>query len=225
MLPTHHARRIPLMSETLSSPPAHLAPWDARAARALVRPLQHTWVTPNHLTTVRLVCGLVALSAFTRGSYGWMNAGALLLVVSNILDHTDGELARLSGKTSRLGHWYDLASDALITSLLFPCIGAGVGVRSQATLNLSPLLLGTIAGVSVALIILLRMRIEAVGGKGASQQASLGGFQTEDILYLVPLVTLCSGASALLLAAAIGSPLYALWVIFDYRRRKRGTVR
>lgn len=212
------------MSEAVPSPPAHTAPWDARAARALVRPLRHTWVTPNHLTTVRLVCGVAALTAFTRGGYGGMNTGALLLVVSNILDHTDGELARLSGKTSRLGHWYDLASDALITSLLFPCIGVGVGVRSHATLDFSPWLLGAIAGVSVAFIIFLRMRIEALGGKGASQQASLGGFQTEDILYLLPLVTLSNAAAPLLLAAALGSPLYALAVIFDYRRSKRGSV-
>ena len=34
------------------------------------------------------------------------------------------------------------------------------------------------------------MRIEDMVGKAASRQASLGGFETEDVLYLLPLVTL-----------------------------------
>ena len=40
------------------------------------------------------------------------------------------------------------------------------------------------------------MRIEELGGKAASRQASLSGFETEDVLYLLPLVTLCNGTAA-----------------------------
>lgn len=77
----------------------------------LVRPLIKTWVTPNHLTTLRLLAGLAGVAALADGSYRWTNVGALLFVLSNFLDHTDGELARMSGKTSRFGHAYDLACD------------------------------------------------------------------------------------------------------------------
>src|SRR6202050_2804104 len=87
-------------------------PWDARLARRLVAPLKDSWVTPNHLTTVRLGVGLAAAAAFLPGTYGWSNIAALLLILSNFLDHTDGELARISGRSSRIGHLYDLASDA-----------------------------------------------------------------------------------------------------------------
>ena len=198
--------------------PAAQRPWDARLARRLVTPLKDTRVRPNHLTTVRLGFGIAAAAALTQGSYGWMNLGALLLVLSNFLDHTDGELARISGKTSRVGHLYDLASDAAVTILLFMAIGFGVGVRSGGALPAAPLLLGTAAGVAVALIFYLRMRIEELGGKAASRQAAVAGFETEDVLYLFPLVTLCNGATPFLVAAAIGAPLFAVWVVFDYRR-------
>ena len=57
-------------------------PWDARLARVLVTPLKDSWVTPNHLTTVRLGVGLAAAAAFLPGIYGWSNVAALLLVVS-----------------------------------------------------------------------------------------------------------------------------------------------
>src|SRR5258708_32224302 len=104
-------------------------PWDARLARWLVAPLRDSRVVPNHLTTVRLLVGLAAAAAFVPGTYGWSNVAALLLVLSNFLDHADGELARVSGKTSRFGHVYDLASDALVTILLFVAIGVGIGAR------------------------------------------------------------------------------------------------
>ena len=200
-------------------------PWDARLARYLVWPLRHGPVTPNHLTSVRLGFGLAAALAFMHGSYAWMNLGALLLVVSNFLDHTDGELARVSGKSSRLGHWYDLASDAVVTILLFAGIGAGVATRAREVFGVPPLLLGLVAGVAVALIFYVRMRIESLAGKSASQQSSLGGFQTEDVLYLMPLVTLCNGAAPFLAAAALGAPLFALWVAFQYRRVQRARAR
>jgi archaetidylinositol phosphate synthase len=211
-----------LMADISHQPaPATQRPWDARLARRLVTPLKDTRVRPNHLTTVRLGFGIAAAAALAQGTYGWMNLGALLLIVSNFLDHTDGELARISGKSSRIGHWYDLASDAAVTILLFVAIGVGVGVRSAGLLPLSAAWLGTLAGVAVALIFFLRMRIEELGGKVASRQASLGGFETEDVLYLFPLVTLCNGTTPFLVAAALGAPLFAVWVVIDYRRLVR----
>jgi archaetidylinositol phosphate synthase len=212
------------MSESTLSPMTASAaqrPWDARLARRLVTPLKDSRTTPNHLTTIRLAVGLVAAAAFLPGTYGWTNVGALLLILSNFLDHTDGELARISGKTSRIGHLYDLASDALVTVLLFLAIGIGVGTRVGSLMQLPPALLGLIAGLAIALIFYLRMRIEALAGKAGSQQASLGGFETEDVLYLLPLVTVCNGLTNFLVAAAIGAPLFAVWVAIDFWRVAR----
>ncbi len=194
-------------------------PWDARLARRLVAPLKDTWVTPNYLTTVRLCVGLAAAAAFLPGTYGWSNVAALLLIVSNFLDHTDGELARISGKSTRFGHLYDLASDAVVTILLF--VAMGWGIKRGLVLGTPSVVLGTVAGVAVAFIFWLRMRIEDLGGKAASQQPSIGGFETEDVLYLLPLVTLCNGVEPFVLAASIGAPAFALWVIYDYRRLVR----
>jgi phosphatidylglycerophosphate synthase len=196
-------------------------PWDARLARRVVMPLVDSWVTPNHLTTLRLAVGLAAAAAFIPGSYAWSNVAALLLVASNFLDHTDGELARMSGKTSRIGHIYDLASDAVVTILLFIAIGIGVSARPGVEVGLPPAILGLVAGMAVALIFYLRMRIEELLGKAATRQASLGGFETEDVLYLFPLVTLSNALVPMLLAAAICAPLFAVWVVFDYQRLLR----
>jgi archaetidylinositol phosphate synthase len=197
-------------------------PWDARLARRLVTPLKDSQVTPNHLTSVRLAVGLAAAAAFLPGTYGWANLGALLLILSNFLDHTDGELARISGKSSKLGHWYDLASDAAVTILLFVAIGAGVGRNGETVLPVPAIACGAVAGAAVALTFYLRMRIESLAGKAAGRQRSLAGFETEDVLYLLPLVTLFDGVEPFLIAATIGAPMFAVWVGFDYRRVLRG---
>jgi phosphatidylglycerophosphate synthase len=187
-------------------------------ARRLVAPLINSWVRPNHLTTLRLLVGLAAAVAFLPGRYAWSNVAALLLVLSNFLDHTDGELARMSGKSSRFGHIYDLASDAAVTISLFIAIGIGVAAKPGIDLGVPAAVLGLAAGTAIALIFYLRMRIEELLGKTATRQASLGGFETEDVLYLFPLATLSNALVPLLLAAAICAPLFAIWVVIDYQR-------
>ena len=180
--------------------------WDARLARRLVTPLVDTPVTPNHLTTLRLLIGVAGAYYLSLGAFWLCTLGALLIALSNFVDHTDGELARISGKSSKIGHFYDLASDALVTVLLFLGLGFYVGVH-HPSLIVPAEWLGGIAGVAVALIFFLRMRIE-----------SMAGFETEDVLYLLPVVTLLNGMTPFLLAAAIGAPLFAAWVAVDYQR-------
>ncbi|WP_321946519.1 CDP-alcohol phosphatidyltransferase family protein [Paraburkholderia sp. J10-1] len=198
--------------------------WDARAARWLVTPLVPTRVTPNHLTTLRLLIGVAGGFYLARGGFLHVNIGAFLIVLSNFVDHTDGELARISGKTSRIGHFYDLAADALVTVLLFFGMGYGLGAvagHTGAEWRVPPAVLGGIAGVAVAMIFFLRMRIEEMAGKAGTQQAFAGGFETEDVLYLLPLVTLTGVVSPFIIAASIGAPLFAIWVVLDYVRVTR----
>src|ERR1700760_2267604 len=191
--------------------------WDARLARRLVTPLVGTPVTPNHLTTLRLAIGLGGAYYLSLGQFWLCTLGALLIALSNFVDHTDGELARISGQSSKIGHLYDLACDALVTVLLFLGIGFYVAVH-HPSMFLPPQWLGGIAGVAVALIFFLRMRIESMVGKSGTKQASMAGFETEDVLYLLPVVTLLNGMTPFLIAAAIGAPLFAVYVTLDHQR-------
>ncbi|CAH2900607.1 MAG: CDP-alcohol phosphatidyltransferase family protein [uncultured Paraburkholderia sp.] len=198
--------------------------WDARLARRLVTPLVNTRVAPNHLTTLRLLIGVAGALCLARGGFAWSNAGAVLIVLSNFVDHTDGELARISGKSSRIGHFYDLACDALVTVMLFIGMGTGMSASNIGGLTVAPGWLGAIAGIAVALIFFLRMRIEEMAGKAGTKQAAVGGFETEDVLYLLPIVTLTSVVMPFVVAASIGAPLFAVWVMIDYWRVSRRTA-
>lgn len=183
--------------------------WDVRIARRMVRPLIGTSVTPNHLTSLRLIVGLGAVWAFTAGDFFWSNIGALGFAFSNLLDHTDGEFARMTGQGSIWGHRYDLACDALIHILLFVCMG--IGLQHQMP-GKGAITMGVIAGVSITLIFGLRMKLESAGGKGTTQLPSFAGFDMEDILYFLPMVTLADGLMVFLILAATVSPWVAVFL-------------
>lgn len=185
-------------------------PWDARLAAALVRPLCDTAISPNTLTTMRLAVGCYGAYLFASGVAP--NLAAAIVVLSNFLDHTDGELARMSGKTSKFGHRYDLLSDVFVTVGLFVCIGWSL----QSSLGQAAIGMGLAAGLAVAGIFHLRNLIESAHGKRATAQLRLGGFEAEDILYLLPLVTLSDNLPWFLKAAAIGAPIAFLVVLGQY---------
>lgn len=195
-----------------------IKPWDARLAAALVAPFVHsTYVHPNHFTTLRLAVGLAGAAAFASGA--WSNLAAWLIVASNFLDHTDGELARASGKLSRFGHYFDLVSDALVTIGLFAGIGIGL---AHGPLGAKAVWMGALAGLAVAIIFQLRGVLENRYGKQATRQPQFAGFEAEDLLYLMPLVSLAGALEWFLYAAVVGAPLAALLVLLAYLRAMRG---
>lgn len=187
--------------------------WDAQIANWLVSPLTNTNITPNHLTTVRLITGLIS-SLLLAIDIKYANLGAFIFALSNFLDHTDGELARISGKTSKWGHYYDLVSDAVIHVFVF--MGIGIGLRNSQFGYLS-ILMGLISGFAVACIFHLRNEMEQQLGKNAARQPNFAGFDIEDILYLFPVVTLLNQLDSLLIAATVGAPIFAIWVFWQYR--------
>ena len=132
-----------------------------------------------------------------------------------LLDHADGELARLTGRTSIFGHYYDLTTDALIMTALF--IGIGVGLSAGGP-GPAAIRLGLIAGGAVALAILLRLELERRAGAAAVRQPNLLGFEAQDLLYLVGPATWLDELEPFLMLAAIGAPLYALQALWNLGR-------
>jgi phosphatidylglycerophosphate synthase len=193
-------------------------PWDAQLAYRLVLPFRQSVLTPNHFTGIRLLVGVLAFLGLAEGSYFWTNVGAVCFAVSNFLDHTDGEYARLTGKMTRFGHYFDLASDAAVNILLF--IGIGIGLM-RGGLGSYALPMGIMAGVAVAAIFHMRAFIENQLGKQRARQPHFGGMEAEDVLYLLPLVTAFNLLAPFLTLASVGAPLFSLWVLKEFLALKK----
>lgn len=68
-------------------------------------------ITPNHLTLVSLLLGILASYYFFIHDTKAMIFGAILIQISFIFDCMDGQLARYSNSSSNLGAWLDRVSD------------------------------------------------------------------------------------------------------------------
>jgi archaetidylinositol phosphate synthase len=186
-----------------------------RLVRPVIEPLADSSVTPNQVTTVRLIVGLSASAACMVGGQTWIAIGGVLFVISMLLDRADGALARLSGKKSRFGHRYDLVSDAVCNAMIF--VGLGIGLR-DSPLGDWTVLLGVLAGVAVGAILLMVMLAELQAGERAAELQNFAGFDADDGMIVVPFAMWVGLALPLLYLAASITPLFALFFTWKYRR-------
>jgi phosphatidylglycerophosphate synthase len=191
-----------------------ISPWDQRLARFVVRPLAKTSVTPNHVTLCSLVAGIAAALLFARGGRGAANLGAVCFMLAMFIDHADGELARMAGKTSRLGHILDYIVGSLNYTLLF--IGLGIGVGREA--GGWALAIGLAAGLSNPIVVALRMAMETRFGAVSVRHPSAYGVQVEDFAYLIGPITWILGPIYFLIPYGLGTLGYLGWTIYSYAR-------
>lgn len=181
-------------------------------ARWMIFPLINSWVTPNHITSLRLISGVAAAACFATGSYLWLLAGGLLFALSMLCDRADGELARLSNKSSRLGHWYDLICDMLVNIVVF--IGIGYGLRGDAGLNSWALSMGVVSGICIGLIFIIVFQFHRRGSHPSIVFKYPKGFDLDDSLFIIPILACLDLMMPLLIAAVLVSPsflLLSLW--------------
>ena len=124
--------------------------------RVLSKLLVHTSISPNQVSIISILIGVVSGWFFATGRFV---LGAIILQICAILDCVDGDLARALFKQSFMGKWLDLVGDQIVHLAVFLGIGIGVARTNPAT---PALLLGISAAIGVifCLLVLLRgMRI------------------------------------------------------------------
>ncbi len=188
--------------------------WSHRLARLAVRPLLGTGVTPNQLTTLRLLTGVGAcacLAVHPMLSF-W---GGLLWIVSAFLDRADGELARISGMTSAAGHRYDYLVDNGVNGLFFVAIG--FGLAGSPPLGDWPILLGLCAG---GMLLLCNWMAELYEGRVSNERVIAGawGFHADDALYLLGPAAWFGLLMPVLIGAVVGTAVMALVILVRLRR-------
>ena len=209
------------MAAPEASPPVVTSPWDVRLARVLVRPLRHTPLTPNGLTTLGLLASLTAAWLMASGDPRRAALGGGLFMVGVLVDHMDGEFARLTGMTSRFGHYYDHVAAGLGYVSLFS--GLGIGLRSSWLGAWAPVA-GALAAGSIAFVFLVRVFLEETAGRSMVAQENWRGFEPEDALYLVGPVSWLGLLAPFLLAAAVGAPIFLLWVVWCWLAGRSATA-
>jgi phosphatidylglycerophosphate synthase len=198
-----------------------VTPYDQRIARVMVRPLAKAGITPNQVTTLTMVMALAAAWLFARGDEVSANWAGGLFALARFLDHFDGELARLTGKTSRFGYYFDYVSGGISYAALF--LGMGVGL-ANGPLGLWAIGLGSAGAVAALLSLGLNLGLD--WSLRQSDGASVGypgmaSFELEDGVYLIAPIAWLGWLSPFLAAAGAGAVIYCLWTFGRLVRLRR----
>jgi phosphatidylglycerophosphate synthase len=188
-----------------------------RLSRPVTRLLLHTPVSANAVTVTGVAVGVAGGLVLGLPGRPALLAAVVCLVVSGVLDCSDGELARLRAAESRRGHWLDVTGDTLVHVALLAGIVARLAQAGRWPRTGWLVLLG--AGVVAAFAAITwseqtenrRRRVE--GWENRVLGGVLSPLTTRD-WYVFPVAFALAGRLPWLVpAAAVGAHVFWLVVV------------
>ena len=181
--------------------------------------------SPNVITILATLVGLVAAAGFGVGTYSAGIIAALLFQLAAIIDCCDGEVARLTFTESPFGAWLDITMDNLVHMAIFAGIAAGTYLRLAGSDGAwVPLALGSAAVLGNGLsfwLVTRAQKIKSSNGWKTPVQAAWSDFMlknvaSRDFSVVVLIFAVIGKLDWFLGLAAIGSVVFSLlmlWVI------------
>lgn len=182
-------------------------------------------LSPNAITILATLIGLVSAAGFGVGTYTAGVVAAVLFQLAAVIDCCDGEVARLTFTESPFGAWLDIAMDNIVHMAIFAGIAAGLYVahvgQDYAWVDL---VLGAAAvlgnGVSF-LLVEKAQKIKSASAWKTPIDAAWSDFMlknvaSRDFSVIVLIFALLGRLDWFLWMAAAGSLVFAgimLWVI------------
>lgn len=107
-------QELSLAQKTKKGVPLYTLYVNRPAGRVIAAALRNTRFTPNHVTLAGAVLtyGSLLWLAFGAGSGAVFALVGVALAAGFVLDSADGQLARLQGRSSKLGEWLDHVLDS-----------------------------------------------------------------------------------------------------------------
>jgi phosphatidylglycerophosphate synthase len=176
-----------------------------------------TAVTPNQVSLASLAIGLGALWCFWHATPASALLGVVLYALASIVDHADGEIARLTFQESRFGANLDWTIDTIIHAGLV----LGIGVTADGPVMTA---VGVLAAAGVTLSALFARSLPHEIEVGPTVGGVLRNIANRDLFYLVLLgfAALRWLAPSLVgleaLVVAVGSQVYWIGCVARIRR-------
>lgn len=127
----------------------HIAEYPARVLAGM-------GVTPNAITVIGLLLNLLVALVIASGN---LVAGGVLVLFANLFDVLDGAVARVSGKGSKFGAFFDSTLDRYAEAVVYLGVGAWLYSQGDGTTLLAAYL-GIIGSLMVSYT---RARAEGLG--------------------------------------------------------------
>ncbi|MCA1590538.1 MAG: CDP-alcohol phosphatidyltransferase family protein [Acidobacteria bacterium] len=143
---------------------------------AMVRGLTSLGVHPNILTTIGVMINVGCAVLFGIGEFFW---AGVVLIVANVFDMLDGNVARSTGNVTKFGGFLDSTLDRLSDMVVF----VGIMVFYAGNSPQHSLLNVTLAGVAMMAAVLVSYSTARSEGLGV--KANVGFLQRPERVVLV----------------------------------------
>ncbi len=179
-----------------------------------------TPLSPNMITLLSLVIGLISALYFFQGTYENSIIGSGLLLLSAWIDCTDGEIARLKFMESKIGGKLDILCDNLVHFAVFFAIGMGL---YQSTGQSIYKLAGAFA-VLGSLISFLLLSSSIIDGKEKASGSASGAkaknnlndkLANRDFIYFLFFMAMVGRMDVFICITAVGSNIFAGYLIYS----------
>jgi len=90
-----------------------------KAAIQVAKIFVNTRVTPNQVTIMGFILGVISAMFFALGDYLFLILGIILLHLRIVFDFADGAVARAKNMCTNYGNWLDMVMDRLVDPLVF----------------------------------------------------------------------------------------------------------
>lgn len=208
--PAAEAGLVAALAAATQESDGFLARWvDRPLSRRLSPRLAALGVHPNAVTLVGVSLGLMGALLLAQAGYLAHVLGAWLFWATVVLDGVDGEVARLSLKESRFGHYLDIITDNLVHVAVF--VGLAVGLYRQApdARHLYALGLLLVGFGFCALAVWLVLGRQDQGAEGTPAERLITALNSRDFAYLILLLALADRLHWFLWGAAVGTYIFA----------------
>ena len=120
-----------------------------------------TGLSPNFWTVVGLIIALASAVVYGMGMEFGLIIGGILLLVSGFFDMVDGQVARVTGKTSKKGEYLDSMFDKISEVAIF--LGILVGGYVEPYLVLLAITLSLLVSYARAKSDLINIKLQGIG--------------------------------------------------------------
>ena len=120
-----------------------------------------TGLSPNFWTTIGLVLAIISAIVYGLGMEYGLLLGGILLLISGFFDMVDGQVARVSGKTSKKGSYLDSMFDKIAEVAIF--LGILVGGYAEPYLVFLAITLSLLVSYARAKSDAINVKLQGVG--------------------------------------------------------------
>ena len=131
------------------------------ALEKMGRVFASTGLSPNFWTVVGLGFALLSAIVYGLGIEFGLIIGGVLLLVSGFFDMVDGQVARVTGKTSKVGSYLDSMFDKIAETAIF--LGILVGGYAEPYLVLLAITLSLLVSYARAKSDSLNIKLQGIG--------------------------------------------------------------